>query len=48
MIKYKKRLENVVADHLSHLLTESNLEDILDSLPDEQLFGADMLPSLPI
>ena len=40
-IKDKKGVENVVADHLSRLVPESNSHDIPigDSFPDEQLFA---------
>ena len=40
-IKDKKGVENVVADHLSRLVPESNSHDIPigDSFPDEQLFS---------
>ena len=40
-IKDKKRVENVVADHLSRLVPESNPQGIPigDSFPDEQLFA---------
>ena len=45
-IKDKKRVENVVADHLSRLTFEEVKEDIpiRDSFPDEQLFAVTKLP----
>ncbi|CAL2225506.1 unnamed protein product [Prunus armeniaca] len=45
-IKDKKRVENVVADHLSRISFEEPSEylPIKDSFPDEQLFGVSTLP----
>ena len=45
-IKDKKGVENVVADHLSRLVPESNSHGVPigDSFPDEQLFALDHCP----
>ncbi|XP_075473290.1 uncharacterized protein LOC142504291 [Primulina tabacum] len=46
VIKYKKRTENVVADHLSRLVTGSSCEmtPINDNFPDEHLFSVTTTP----
>ena len=46
-IKDKKAIENVVADHLSRLVVNHNIEDptpIKDMFPDEHLFAISTLP----
>ena len=45
-IKDKKRVENVVADHLSRLTFDSHPESppIMEIFPDEQLLIVDTLP----
>ena len=35
----KKGSENTIADHISRILVESNIEPIRDKFPDEQLFS---------
>ena len=46
IIKDKKGVENVVADHLSRLVLSDSIEivPIKDTFPDEQLFGISQVP----
>ena len=41
-IKNKGGAENLVADHLSHLLTNKKNQPLREAFPEEQLFGVDL------